>query len=145
MFLSSSSSLSLSLSLHQQKCVSLFLPFLLSLNLSLSNGINEPQINPQSKLAIAKSKLIATSKPIPKIKTHSKITPTIFMERKKKSQLLQPPPPPSSPTTKITFSPQIIPSMGEQTQTKPHYTPTPPPQPSTLPSQSSKPPHQLRP
>ena len=76
---------------------------------------------------------------------NSKITPTILMERKKKSQLLQPPPPPSSPTTKITFSPQIIPSMGEQTQTKPHYTPTPPPQPSTLPSQSSKPPHQLRP
>ena len=62
------------------------------------------------------------------------------MERKKKSQLLQPPPPPST-TTKITFSPQIIPSMGEQTQTKPHYTPPPPPQPSTLPLQSLKPPH----
>ena len=135
-------STSSSLSLHWQKCVSLFLPLLLSLNLSLSSEINEPQINPQSKLAIVKSKLIATSKPIPKIKTHNN---TIFMERKKKSQLLQPPPPPSSPTTKITFSPQIIPSMGEQTQTKPHYTPTPPPQPSTLPSQSSKPPHQLRP
>ena len=135
-------STSSSLSLHWQKWVSLFLPLLLSLNLSLSREINEPQINPQSKLAIVKSKLIATSKPIPKIKTHSN---TIFMERKKKSQLLQPPPPPSSTTTKITFSPQIIPSMGEQTQTKPHYTPTPPPQPSTLPSQSSKPPHQFRP